>query len=163
MVTLRSKTAMQLAALGLLVFTCWILVWAFTATISIPAPSAASTGTVVPSLRVAAGPAAEDVASRWDRLFARRFQGPLFDPPAEPPPVVVATVVPPPPIQLIATMPEPSGGNAMIQDDKGNVSVLPLGAIITAGGTTATLLKVYDDRVELQHEGKVITVNLKID
>ena len=103
------------------------------------------------------------MASQWDRLFARRFQGPLFDPPVEPPPPVVETVIPPPPIQLIATMPEPSGGNAMIRDDKGNVSVMPIGALITAGGTTATLLKVYDDRVELQHEGKVITITLKTE
>ncbi len=161
MLRLCSKTVAWTATAGLWLLCAGLVVWAFTATVFIPAPVPRETKLAPPPSR----PHAErglyvDGASRWDDLFARRFQRPLFDPPPAAPPPVVVQVVPPPPIQVIATMREEGGGSAMIRDEKGITSTVAVGATITAGGTTAKLLQVYDDRVELQHQGNVVTVTL---
>jgi type II secretory pathway component PulC len=158
---LRTKTMMQVATVSLWLLSAGIVVWACTTTASIPTPAPVFVKPTVPTTREDDPQNAPDAAAnRWERLFARRFQRPLFDPPPAAPPPVEQKVVPPPPIQVMGTMVEKGGGSAMIKDDKGVTSFYSVGASITAGGTTAKLLNVYEDRVELEHEGKVITIML---
>ena len=69
---------MRLATVSLLAVLCGgMLVWAFTATVSIPTSTLAeSTNSAIPSPHEDGGSGISAViASRWDRLFARRFQG----------------------------------------------------------------------------------------
>ncbi len=66
-------------------------------------------------------------------------------------------------IVVVATIVEPNGGSAMIQDETGNVMVVQVGDEFQAGGTTAKLIQVYPDRIEMEHAGKVLTVSLKVN
>ena len=150
-------TVLLVGSLAMLAFACLT-------------PPRVATSLANPRNGRAAGPAAPaptsgDVPaeSQWESLFTRRFQSPLFDPPPPPPPPVVDTTVPPPPIVVVATIVEPNGGSAMIQDETGNVMVVQVGDEFQAGGTTAKLVQVYPDRIEMEHAGKVLTVSLKVN
>ena len=161
MAVIRTKIFVQFASCGLLLLSGGVLFWAFATSVSVPDTDARRRQTTVKMAPAEDSVEDRDLEDGWNSVFLNRFQRPLYDPPVEEPVPEVKKETPPPPILIIATMPEPGGGHAMIQDDNGGVSVLPIGAIISAGGTNATLVKVYNDRVELRHEGRVITMKLK--
>ncbi len=163
MIIVRLKISVQLAAVLLLLLCGGALLFAWTAPVSVLAPPRTHVGPTAPPQREGNRPDEHNASDQWDGVFARSFQKPLFDPPPAAPPAVVEKVVPPPSIEVVATMPEPDGGSAMIRDEKGNVSVVSVGGAVTGGGTSATLVNVHDDEVELRHEGQLVTVKLKKD
>jgi hypothetical protein len=164
MFSARFKWVIRLGATALLIGSWALLAYVCLAPLRLATPMA-SRRSVPAAASTAHMPAQGDLPaeSQWESLFARRFQAPLFDPPPPPPPPVVDTTVPPPPIVVVATIVEPNGGSAMIQDETGNVVVTQVGEEIRAGGTTAKLVQVYPDRIEIEHAGKVITVSLKMN
>ena len=159
---MRSKFMIQMTALALVILSVVSLAWSLTSPISVAAPRSLARARKASQVAVDKAQPESNLEQQWDRLFSRRFQKPLYDPPPPKPAPVVKKEIPPPPIKVLATMVEPGGGFATIQDNSGNVRVLQVGATIAAGGTTAKLLQVHEDSVELEHEGKVITMKLHI-
>jgi len=140
-----------------------LFVWALTVQVHVPMPAAQDTPAARPSPHQPVEAAEGTVAAgRWENLFARQFQQPLFDPPPVTPTAEVPPEVPPPPIQLEGTAPEKDGrGSALFRDDNGFRSFVGVGAqIVVAGGAKIKLLKVELERVEVEYEGRTVTMEL---
>jgi hypothetical protein len=93
-------------------------------------------------------------------LVSRHLQAPLFDPPPKKAAPVVKKEPPPPPVKLLATMPEPGGGCAMLSDADGTTLIKSLGDRITGGGTTVELVEIASDHIVLRQEDRLITLKL---
>lgn len=160
---LQAKTAVRVAAVGLLLCSAACLIWAVVAPLRVAVPSASGAGR--PASRLPEDDVTQSSAAElpWDELLARRFQQPLHDPPPDVPAPVVLEEPPPPPLELLATMPETGGGHAMIRDEQGKMFVLSLGATVTAGNVSAEIVAVRDDSIDLRQGERVMTVKLKVD
>ena len=96
----------------------------------------------------------------FEPLVSRHLQAPLYDPPPKKPPPVVKKELPPPPVKLLATMPEPGGGSAMLSDADGTTLFKSVGDRITGGGTTVELVEIASDHIVLRQEDRLITLKL---
>ncbi len=159
---MKSKALVRVLTIGVLGGLIALVVWSVRTPVSIPTPPVA-TASATGKAGLKRGPTKpRDLSARWKRLFKRRFQRPLYDPAPKKKPPPKKIVTPPPPVHLVGTMPDRSGGAAMFQDDQGRMTVVRAGNVVTAGGRTATLEKVHDDRVQLRYDGKLITMKLKV-
>ena len=107
-----------------------------------------------------AAPVKELSAEKRQALVQRRFQRPLFDPPPPPPPVVEKKPPPTVTLKLLATMPEPGGGQAMFLDAQGSMILKSVGDDVPASSGRATLTEIANDHVLLRCQDTVITLKL---
>ncbi len=162
MLIVRSKTLIRTASLGLLLVSGGCLYWALAAPVAMPTQDSRSVRPANRNQPARAPEQPRNLSDAWGRVYEFHFQRPLYDPVVEAPAPKVKKVIPPPPIEVIATMPEPGGGgHAMIKDDNGRISSLAVGAMISAGGTKAKLVRIYGDHIEVEHEERLITIELK--
>jgi len=157
----RQKLLTQLAAVCLLLIAAGSLLWAFAAPVEVPTARLAVPRRQPQQQRPTDMQHKSDESSRWQTLFARRFQRPLYDPAPKPPPVVVKKELPPPPIHVRGTMSGSGGGHAMIEDAKGKLSVVPAGGTLEAGGRTVKILTVRRNSIDLEYDGKVVTLDVQ--
>jgi len=105
-------------------------------------------------------PAKETTGATAQTLARRQFQRPLFDPPPPPPPVVEKKPPPTVSVKLLATMPEPGGGQAMFADSQGAIVIKSLGEDVAASSGRAQLTEIANDHVLFRCEETVITLKL---
>ncbi len=157
---MRSKTAIRITATLLVLLAVAVCVWSSQSEVAVPVPS---TGPAPVSIKRDAEVTPEDkqLDSRWQLVYAHRFQRPLFDPPPPKPPPEVKREIPPPAIKLVATMTKASGGLAYVKNSAGNSASYRIGDTIESAGTTCVLLRVHADSIEVQREDRVFRITLE--
>jgi hypothetical protein len=148
----------RLSAGLLLALSAALVTWAIVAPVQLP-----DTSTATPR-QAAHEPIVNEVAGNGpnesEAVFERQFRRPLFDPPPKTPEPVVEKPPTPPPVRLVATMPEPGGGHAMLADMKGAISVRRVGQEMIAGGSSVVIKEVASDKVVLLFENRLVTLTL---
>ncbi len=103
-------------------------------------------------------PAMDDLAS----LVTLKLQQPIYDPP---PPVIPPEAPPPPPpppqLQLVATMRDPTGDQAMIKDASGKTRFAKIGDRLNGGSGEAELTAISDAAVTVESGGQTFEITLR--
>lgn len=155
----RTRFVLRLSASFMLAASAALVAWAVTAPIKLP-DSPATTGPAPTRNRITVDESTRLNPGQFEAVFERQFRRPLFDPPPEEPAPVVETPPTPPPVRLVATMPEPGGGHAMLADAKGSISVRGIGQEMRAGDSSVVIKEVSSDAVVLLYEDRLVTLTL---
>ncbi len=154
----RVRFLLRLSAALMLTVSAALITWAITAPILLPEASPAATRPDKQQ-QTESDTAVADL-NESEAIFERQFRRPLFDPPPKEPERVVEKPPTPPPVRLVATMPEPGGGHAMLADTKGTISVRGIGQEMLAGGSSVVVKEIASDKVVLLFENRLVTLTL---
>lgn len=159
MFIVRLRFWLPLMSVTMFLGSAAVLAWSVVASRHVEIGTAAKARTAIEKKDVSQSKTPPSL-KEFEPFLTQRFQGPLFDLPPPKPAPAAKKETPPPPIKLLATMPEPGGGCAMLSDASGATLVKSVGDQILGGAVSIVLVEVASDHVVVRQEEQRITLKL---